>query len=135
MQFAENSQRRFLGANAPAAFDSTAQHSESPDLRLLRVQDAAGWGSTPDLSMMADAGVLDEIDETFREYERVLDPNYLDQIRTEAKQFSTKRLSRQARLAEETTRRFKDGRNTIRPRSLRKMTRAIHDLQNKNLRN
>lgn len=67
----------------------------------------------------------------FREYERVVDPKYLDQIRTEAKQFSTKRLSRQARLAEDTIRQFKNGRNSIRPRSLRKLIRALHELQNK----
>jgi len=30
------------------------------------------------------AGALDPVDETFREYERVVDPKYLDQIRTEA---------------------------------------------------
>ena len=46
--------------------------------------------------MMAEAGVLDQIDETFREYERVVDPKYLDEIRAAAKQFSTKLLSRQA---------------------------------------
>ena len=37
---------------------------------------------------------LDPADETSREYERVVDANYLDQIWTEAKQFSTKLLSR-----------------------------------------
>lgn len=93
------------------------------------------WGSTPDLSMMAEAGVLDQIDETFREYERVVDPKYLDEIRAAAKQFSTKLLSRQCSLAEDTIRKFKDGRNTIRPGSPRKLTRAIHELQNKDIKN
>lgn len=88
------------------------------------------WGSGPDLSMMAEAGALVPTDKTFREYERVVDPKYLEQIRSEAKQFSTKRLSRQSRLAECAIRNFKKGRNTIRPRTLRKLTRAIHDLQN-----
>jgi hypothetical protein len=37
--------------------------------------------------------VLDPADETCREYERVLDAKYLDQIRTEAKQFSTRSQS------------------------------------------
>jgi hypothetical protein len=69
-------------------------------------------------------------DETFREYERVVDPNYLDEIRAHAKNFSTKPLSRQARVAEDTIRKFKNEKNTIRPGSLRKLTRAIHDLQN-----
>ena len=85
--------------------------------------------------MLAEAGALDPTDETFREYERVLDPNYLDEIRAQAKQFSTKRLLRQARLAEHTIRKFKNGKNTIRPRSLRKLIRAIHDLQNKSMGN
>jgi len=61
----------------------------------------------------------------------VVDPKYLDQIPTEAKQFSTKRLSRQARLAESAIRHFKNGANTIKPRSLRKLTKSIYDLQNK----
>lgn len=80
--------------------------------------------------MMAEAGILDAMDETCREYERVIDPKYLDEIRGQAKQFSTKCLSRKAALAECAIRSFKNGKNAIRPRSLRKLTRAIHDLQN-----
>lgn len=57
------------------------------------------WASGPDLSMMAEAGAVNPVDETFREYERVVDPKYLDEIRIQAKEFSNKRLSRQARLA------------------------------------
>jgi len=45
--------------------------------------------------MMAEAGTLDPSHETFRD-ERVVHEGYLKQIRTEAKQFSTKLLSRQA---------------------------------------
>ena len=85
--------------------------------------------------MMAEAGAVDPADMTCREYERVVDPKYLEEIRIQAKQFSTKLLSRQSRVAEGTIRKFKNGRNTIRPRSLRKLTRAIHDLQNKNMKN
>ena len=84
--------------------------------------------------MMAEAGALDQADETFREYERVVDPKYLDEIREQAKQFSTKLLHRRARLAECAIRSFKNGKNTIKPRSLRKLTRAIHDLQNKKIK-
>jgi hypothetical protein len=80
--------------------------------------------------MLADAGILDLADETFREYERVVDPKYLDQIRAEAKQFSTKLLSRKSSVAECAIRNFKNGKNTIKPRTLRKLTRATHDLQN-----
>jgi hypothetical protein len=93
------------------------------------------WGSGPDLSMMAEAGLLDSTDKTFREYERVVDAKYLHEIRAEAKQFSTKLLSRRSRVAEGAIRSFKRGKNTIRPRTLRKLTKAIHDLQNKNTRN
>ena len=115
---------------------------ESPDGKV-RTHIAAGgfhyigkeastrWGGGPDPSMLAAAGELDPADETFREYERVVDPKYLDEIRALAKQFSTKRLSRQARLAEATVRKFKNRKNTIRPRSLLKLTRVIYDLQNK----
>ena len=85
--------------------------------------------------MMVEAGVLDAIDETCREYERVVDPKYLDQIRAEAKQFPTKRLSRRAGLAECAIRNFKKGKNTIRLRSLRKLIKAIHDLQNRTITN
>jgi hypothetical protein len=88
------------------------------------------WASGPDLSMMSEAGMLDPTNETFREYERVVDPNYLDEIRAAAKQFSTKRLSRKASVAECAIRSFKKGKNTIKPRTLRKLTRAIHDLEN-----
>ncbi len=63
----------------------------------------------PDLQMLADAEALDPIDQTFREYERVVDPKYLEKIRAEAKQFSTKLLSRQSRLAECAIRNFKNG--------------------------
>jgi len=86
-----------------------------------------------DLSMMPEAGLLDPADKTSREYERVVDPKYLDQIRTEAKQFSNKRLSRQSGVARSAIMNFKKGRNTIKPRTLRKLTKAIHDLQNKTM--
>src|SRR3954453_1038280 len=61
----------------------------------------------------------------------IVDPKYLQQIRVEAKGFSTKSLCRQSALAGCAIRSFKNGKNTIRPRSLRKRIRAIHDLQNK----
>jgi hypothetical protein len=85
--------------------------------------------------MMPDAGALDPADETCREYERVVDPKYLDQIRKQAKEFSNKRLSRQSGVARSAIMNFKKGRNTIKPRTVRKLIRAIHDLQNKVLRN
>ena len=84
--------------------------------------------------MMPEAGVLDSVDETCREYERLVDPKYLDEIREQAKQFSTKRLARQSRVAECAIRKFKNGRNTIKARTLRKLTRAIHDLRLKERR-
>jgi transposase-like protein len=85
--------------------------------------------------MLADAGALDPADETCREYERVVDAKYLDQIRTEAKKFSNKLLSRQSGVARCAIMNFKKGKNTIKPRTLRKLTKAIHNLQNKNVKN
>jgi hypothetical protein len=85
--------------------------------------------------MMAEAGVLDPTDETCREYERIVDAKYLEEIRAQAKEFSTKRLSRKSGLAECAIRSFKNGKNTIRARSLRKLIRAIHDLQNRKIMN
>jgi len=107
------------------------RHIVGGEFHYIGKEASTRWGSGPDLSMLAEAGALDRAEETFREYERVVDPKYLDQIRAEAKQFSTKRLSRQARVAECAIRNFKKGKNTIKPGTLQKLTRAIHDLQNK----
>src|SRR5438067_2256102 len=85
--------------------------------------------------MMTEAGLLDARDETLREYERIVDAAYLEEVRDAANHFPTKRLSRQARLAECAIRNFKKGKNTIRLRSLRKLIRAIHDLQNRTIKN
>jgi hypothetical protein len=65
----------------------------------------------------------------------VVDAKYLDQIRTEAKQFSNKLLSRQSGVARCAIMNFKKGENTIKQRTLRKLTKAIHDLQNKRIEN
>jgi hypothetical protein len=98
-----------------------------PQRRPLR----ARWAGGVDLSMMPEAGALDPADEACREYERVVDAEYLNQIRTEAKQFSTKLLSRKSRVAECAIRNFKKGKNVMKPPTLRKLTRAIHALQNR----
>jgi hypothetical protein len=50
--------------------------------------------------MMTEAGNLGERDQTFREYERIVDPKYLNEIRAAARQFSTKLLSRKSSVAE-----------------------------------
>ncbi len=110
------------------------RHIVGGEFHYIGKEASTHWASGPDLSMMAEAGALDPADETFREYERVADAKYLDEIRAAAKQFSTKLLSRRSTVAECAIRHFKNGKNMIRPRSLRKLTRAIHDLQNKNLR-
>jgi len=65
----------------------------------------------------------------------VVDAKYLEEIRAQAKAVSTKRLSRQSKLAEDTIRQFKNGKNSARPRTLRKLTMAIHDIQNTNTKN
>jgi len=110
------------------------RHIVAGEFHYIGKEASTRWAGGPALSMMAEAGALDPADETFREYERVLDAKYLAEIREQAKQFSTKLLSRQSRLAECAIRNFKNGNNTIKPRSLRKLTMAIHDLQNKALK-
>jgi hypothetical protein len=111
------------------------RHIVAGEFHYIGKEASTRWASGPDLSMMAEAGSLDPTHETFREYERVVDAKYLDEIRAEAKHFSTKLLSRRSRVAECAIRHFKNGKNVIKPRTLRKLTRAIHDLQNKNARN
>jgi hypothetical protein len=106
------------------------RHIVAGEFRYVGKEASTRWASGPDLSMMADAEALNPVDETFREYERVVDAKYLEDIRVQAKQFSTKLLSRTSWVAECAIRNFKNGKNTIRPRTLRKLTRAIHDLQN-----
>jgi hypothetical protein len=81
--------------------------------------------------MMSGAATVDRADETAREYERVVDASYLDEIRAQSEQFSTKLLSRTARLAECAIRKFKNGSNKIKPGSQRRLIAAIHELQNK----
>jgi hypothetical protein len=107
------------------------RHIRSGEFHYIGREASTRWASGPDLSMMTDAGTLDPTHETFREYKRVVDEKYLDEIRTQAKQFSTKRLARNSGLVEDTIRRFKNGKNSIRPLSLKKLTKAIHNLQNK----
>jgi hypothetical protein len=109
------------------------RHIRSGEFHYIGREASTRWASGPDLSMMTDAGTLDPTHETFREYERVVDANYLDNIRAKAKQFSTKLLSRKSAVAECAIRNFKNGKNVIRSRNLRKLLRVIHDLQNKNM--
>ncbi len=111
------------------------RHIVAGEFHYIGKEASTRWTGGPDFSMMVEAGFLDAFDKTCREYERVVDPKYLDQVRAEAKGFSTKLLSRKAALAECAIRNFKNGKNSIRPRTLRKLTRAIHDLQNKNMKN
>jgi hypothetical protein len=69
------------------------RHIVAGDFHYIGKEASTRWAGGPDPSMMADAGALDPADETCREYERVVDAKYLDQIRTHAKQFSTRSLS------------------------------------------
>jgi hypothetical protein len=109
------------------------RHIVAGEFRYIGKEASTRWASGPDLSMLGEAADLDPTYETLREYERVVDSKYLDEIRAQAKHFSTKRLSRNSALAEDTVRRFKNGKYSIRPRSLKKLTKAIHQLQNKKL--
>jgi hypothetical protein len=111
------------------------RHILAGEFHYIGKEASTRWAGGPDRSMLADAGALDPADETCREYERVVDAKYLDQIRTEAKEFSNKRLSRQSGVARRAIINFKKGKNTIKLLTLRKLTRAIHNLQNKNVKN
>jgi len=68
-----------------------------------------------------------------REYERAVDANYLDQLRSQAKEFSNRLLSRKSGVAKSAITNFKKGEN-IKPRTLRKLTKAIHALQNQGMK-
>src|SRR5246127_571836 len=109
----------------------TRRHIVAGEFHFIGKEASTRWAGGVDLSMMPDAGALDPADETCREYERVVDAKYRDEIREQAKQFSTKRLARQSRVAECSIRNFKKGKNLIKPGTLRKLIRTIHDLQNK----
>jgi hypothetical protein len=111
------------------------RHIVAGEFHYIGKEASTRWASGPDLSMLVEAGALDPTDETFREYERVVDPKYLEEIRAHAKEFSTKLLSRHSRVAECAIRNFKNGKNTIKPRTLRKLTRNIRYLQNKDVKN
>jgi len=114
---------------------SCAQAYRRGEFHYIGREASPRWVGGPDLSMMAEAGALDPTDETFREYERVVDARYLEEIRAEAKQFSTKLLSRKSGVAECAIRNFKNEKDTIKPRTFRKLTKAIHDLQNRAMKN
>jgi hypothetical protein len=111
------------------------RHVVAGEFHYVGKEASTRWAGGPDLSMMTEARLLDAKDETLREYERIVDVAYLEEVRAAANHFPTKRLSRRARLAECAIRNFKKGKNTIRLRSLRKLIRAIHDLQNRNMKN
>ena len=74
------------------------RHIVAGKFHFIGKEASTRWAGGVDLSMMLEAGLLDPADETSREYERVIDPEYLDQIRAQAKEFSTKRLSHKAYL-------------------------------------
>ncbi|PYV98988.1 MAG: hypothetical protein DMG86_15135 [Acidobacteria bacterium] len=57
------------------------RHIIAGEFHYVGKEASTRWASGPDLSMMAEAGALDPLDETFREYERVVDPKYLEEIR------------------------------------------------------
>ena len=50
------------------------RHILAGEFHYIGKEASTRWTGGPDLSMMAEAGVIDAIDETCREYERVVDP-------------------------------------------------------------
>jgi hypothetical protein len=99
------------------------------EFRFIGKEASTRWAGGVDLSMLPAAGALDPADETCREYKRVVDEKYLDEIRAQAKQFSTRSLSRQSAIAKCAIINFKGGKNTIKPRTLQRLIKAIHVLQ------
>jgi len=75
------------------------RHITAGDFHYIGKEASTRWAGGPDPSMLADEGVLESADETCREYERVVNVKYLDQIRTQAKQFSTRSLARKSGVA------------------------------------
>jgi hypothetical protein len=67
------------------------RHIVAGDFHYIGKEASTRWAGGPDPSMLAAVGAVDPADETCREYERVVDAKYLDQIRMLAKQFSTKK--------------------------------------------
>jgi hypothetical protein len=102
------------------------RHIVAGEFHYIGKEASTRWGGGPDLSMLAEAGAIDPADATFREYERALD---VEELRRQAKQFSTKLLSRQSKIAEDTVRRFKNGKNNLKLSGLRKLDAAIRRLQ------
>jgi hypothetical protein len=60
------------------------RHIVAGEFHFIGKEASTRWAGGVDLSMMPEAGAMDPADETCREYERVVDPNYLDQIRAHA---------------------------------------------------
>ena len=83
------------------------RHIVAGEFHFIGKEASTRWAGGVDLSMLPAAGALDPADETCREYKRVVDEKYLDEIRAQAKQFSTKLLSRRSRVAECAIRNFK----------------------------
>jgi len=91
---------------ATGSIAAAAKHSHD-EFHLIGKEASTRWEGGADLSMMPEAGALDPADETCREYERLVDPKYLDQIRTLAKEFSNKRLSLQSGVSRSAIMNFK----------------------------
>jgi len=107
------------------------RHIAAGEFHYIGKEASTRWAGGVDLSTMPEAGLLDAADETCRKYERVVDAKYLDQLRIQAKQFSTKLLARRSGVAKRSIRNFKTGKGNVKPRTLRKLIKAIHALQNR----
>src|SRR5215469_17291567 len=70
------------------------RHIIAGEFHYIGKEASTRWAGGLDLSMLGDAGLVDVTDETCREYERVVDLKYLEEIRAQAKEFFTKPLSR-----------------------------------------
>jgi len=115
----------FLGLAAcsapPAPTPAQATISTAPGEQLSRIVDRF-WDEPVPLGV--------PLSPQFMADSLALERRYLDEIRAHARQFSTKLLSRKSRVAECAIRNFKNGKNTIKPRTLRKLTISLRALLN-----
>src|SRR5439155_17084197 len=75
---AQHSSTHHSSAQRAFAFLSGAlrRHIVAGEFHYVGKEASTRWAGGPDLSMMTEAGVLEPTDDTFREYERVVDAKY-----------------------------------------------------------
>jgi len=107
------------------------RHITAGDFHYIGKEASKRWAGGPDQSMLADAGALDPADETCREYERVVDEKISRSNPSRSKAIFYSASVSPARSCQVRDNKLQRGKNTIKPRTLRKLIKAIHYLHNK----